>query len=91
MVTKKAVFLVDLLLEGDIKLRDGMADPLQIWNSDNDKIHSMVQTFAELLDQNILILKTLRKELVGNCKHPKRMRDKTSKGQWYCMNCNLDL
>lgn len=91
MVTKKAIFLVDLLLEVDIKLRDGMIDPSKMWNSDNDKIHSMVQTFAGLLDQNILILNTLRKELVGNCKHPKKMRDKTSKGQWYCMNCNLDL
>ena len=91
MVTKKAIFLVDLLLEGDIKLRDGMLDPSKLWNSDNDKIHSMVQTFAGFLDQNILILKTLRNELVGKCKHPKRMRDKTSKGQWYCMNCNLDL
>ncbi len=91
MVTKKAVFLVDLLLKGDIKLRDGMLDPKKIWNSDNDQFHSLVQTYAGLLEQNIRILQALKKELVGKCKHPKRMRDKTANGQWYCMNCNLDL
>ena len=91
MVSKKAIYLVDLLLEGDIKLRDGLIDPSKRWNSDNDQFHSLVQTFAGLLEQNILNLKSLKMELVGKCKHPKKMRDKLPGGQWYCMNCNLDL
>lgn len=56
MVTKKTIFLVDLLLEGDIKIRDGMLDPKKIWNSETDQFHSLVQTYAGLLEQNIRIL-----------------------------------
>ncbi len=91
MVTKKAIHLIDLLLQGDIKLRDGMLDPAKMWNSDNDAFRSLVQTWAGLLEQNITILKSIQKELHVNCKHPKKMRDKTSDGQEYCMNCNCDL
>ncbi len=91
MVTKKVIYLIDLLLQGDIKLRNGMLDPSKRWNSDNDAFHGLVQTYAGLLDQNIKILEAIQKELYTNCKHPKKMRDKTSDGQWYCMNCNHDL
>ena len=47
-----------------------------------------------LLDSDKRIIENLefiRKELVPNCKHPKKMRGRTTNGQWYCMNCNLDL
>ena len=91
MVSKKVVSLIDLLLQGDIKLRDGMRDPSKIWNSDNDVFHNLVKTFTHLLEQNIIILQAIQKELHTNCKHPKKMRDRTPDGQWYCMNCNLDL
>ena len=36
-------------------------------------------------------LELIRKELVPNCKHPKKMMDRTADGQWYCMNCNYDI
>jgi len=91
MVSKKAIYLVDLLLEGDIKLRDGLIDPSKTWNSEHDKFYSLVQTLAGLLESNIFNLKVLKNELVGKCKHPKKMRDRLPGGQWYCMNCNLDL
>ena len=35
-------------------------------------------------------LDLIRKELVPNCKHPKKMHD-TCQGQKYCMTCNMDL
>ena len=35
-------------------------------------------------------LKLILKEIVPNCKHPKKMQDKCN-GVKYCMNCNLDL
>jgi hypothetical protein len=91
MVSKKAISLLDLLLQGDIKLRDGMLDPSKSWNSDHDAFHSLVQTWIGFLDDNIKILEAIQKELHVNCKHPKKMRDKTSDGQEYCMNCNNDL
>ncbi|MCV0392100.1 MAG: hypothetical protein K5790_02270 [Nitrosopumilus sp.] len=39
----------------------------------------------------ILNLEVIRKELIPNCNHPKKMRDTTADGQVYCMNCNFDL
>jgi len=36
-------------------------------------------------------LEIVKRELIPNCKHPKKMRDKTTDGQVYCMNCNFDL
>lgn len=91
MVTKKAIHLIDLLLQGDIKLRDGMLDPSKSWNFDNDQIHSLVQTHVGLLDQNIKILETLQKELKINCQHPKILQDKDPSGQEYCLSCNQDM
>jgi hypothetical protein len=91
MVSKKAIFLINLLLEGDIKLRDGILDPSKIWNSEEDQFHSLVQTYAGLLNQNIKILQVILKEFHVNCKHPKKMRDQLPDGQQYCMNCNLDI
>ncbi len=42
-------------------------------------------------EDNVQVLKVIKKELVPNCKHPKKMRDESPNGQWYCMNCNFDL
>ncbi len=36
-------------------------------------------------------LEKILKEIQPNCKHPKKMRDRTQDGQWYCMACNMDL
>jgi len=33
----------------------------------------------------------VKEQLVPNCKHPKKMRDRSPDDQWYCMACNLDL
>ena len=47
-----------------------------------------------LLDVDRIIIENLeliKKELVPNCRHPKKMRGKAANGQLYCMNCNLDL
>ena len=35
-------------------------------------------------------LKLIRKQLIPNCKHPKKMQD-TCGGVKYCMDCNTDL
>ena len=35
-------------------------------------------------------LKLIKKEIIPNCKHPKKMHD-ICDGQKYCMQCNWDL
>jgi mRNA-degrading endonuclease YafQ of YafQ-DinJ toxin-antitoxin module len=52
---------------------------------------SFAKEFAQMKKRDIEIFIKIKKELVPNCKHPKKMRDKTLNGQWYCMNCNSDL
>ena len=42
-------------------------------------------------DQYMVVLSVIVNMLTINCKHPKKYRDKTNGGQWYCMNCNSDL
>ena len=47
-----------------------------------------------LLDSDLRIIENLeliRKEFVPNCKHPKKMSNKTTDGQQYRVNCNSGL
>lgn len=45
----------------------------------------------QMNDQSMVVLSKIVEMLIINCKHPKKYRDKTSDGIWYCMNCNSDL
>ena len=58
---------------------------------DSDDTYGVEKALMDSDKTIIENLELIRKELVTNCKHPKKMRDRTSDGQWYCMNCNLDL
>lgn len=68
-----------------------MSDPTKSWNIGTDNIKYLAKTLSDSHQDSVRILKIIKKELVPNCKHPKKMRDKTADGQWYCMNCNSDL
>ena len=58
---------------------------------DSDDTYGVEKALLESDLRIIENLELIRKELVPNCKRPKKMRDKTADGQWYCMNCNSDL
>jgi len=58
---------------------------------DSDNTYGVEKALMDSDKTIIENLELIRKELVPNCKHPKKMRDKTANGQQYCMNCNLDL
>jgi hypothetical protein len=57
----------------------------------SDGIYEIEKSFLDADKISIENLELIRKELVPNCKYPKRMRDRTEDGQWYYMNYNLDL
>jgi len=62
------------------------------WNyQEYDEATGVAKTIFEMDRIIISNLGKIRQELVPNCKHPKKMRDRTPDGQWYCMDCNLDL
>jgi hypothetical protein len=91
MTVKKALDMLDFLIEYEKKMQDAMADPTKSWNSNSDSIKKLANTLSDSHRDSVRILNMIKKELIPNCKHPKKMRDKTVDGQWYCMNCNSDI
>jgi len=61
------------------------------WNQGEEKIPEFSQQLAQVMARDVEILTQIKNELQPNCKHPKRLRDKTLDGTRYCMGCNLDL
>ena len=88
MTSKKAVQIVDMLLEKKTGLKNDLSKPENNWG--NDTAGQMVQTQLASLTNEIAWLEILKKEIAPDCRHPPEMHD-TCKGQKYCMNCNMDL
>ena len=91
MTIQKAIKILDWLIETDQKIVEGFIDPTKSWNQNFDCTKELAQTMADLKKKDIETFVMIKKELEIKCKHPKKMRDRTPDGQWYCMNCNLDL
>jgi len=87
MTVKKAINILDWWIE---QKKHGMEKLKVDWNFYDDD-HGLAKTLLNVDKITISNLETIRNELVPNCKHPKKMKDRTPDGQWYCMNCNLDL
>ena len=87
MTVKKAIKILDWWIN---QKKHGIEKLKEEWDYlDNDC--GVTKTFLNADKITISNLDMIRKELVPNCNHPEKMRDKTPDGQWYCMNCNLDL
>jgi|APSaa5957512535_1039671.scaffolds.fasta_scaffold89996_2 hypothetical protein len=91
MTVKKSLQLLDFLIDYETRMHTSMSDPSKSWNIDNDSMHKLTKTLSDCHKDNIRVLNIIKKELVTNCKHPKKMRDQLSNGQQYCTNCNLDI
>ena len=88
MVTvQKAIKIIDWWIEHK---KTTMGDFKEKWK-DSDDTYGVEKALMDSDKTIIENLELIRKELVPNCKHPKKMRDRTSNGQWYCMDCNFDL
>lgn len=87
MTVQKAIKILDWWIG---QKKQGMMKLQKEWNYSDDT-QGIAKTIFDMDKTIISNLETIRNELVPNCKHPKKMRDRTSDGQWYCMNCNSDL
>jgi len=87
MTVQKAIKIVDWWIN---QRKEGIEKLEKEWNYTNDD-HGIGKTLLDMDKTIISNLETIRKELIPNCKHPKKMKDRTVNGQWYCMNCNYDL
>ena len=83
--------MIDFLMAYEKKMQDTLADPTKSWNVGTPNIKDLAKTLSDSHQDSVHILDTIKKELIPNCKHPKKMRDKSADGQMYCMNCNFDL
>jgi hypothetical protein len=90
MTVKKALQLTEWFLERNAELQKGHIDPEQPWREEDDIARKMTSVLAEMIEQDSKVIRAIRKELIGSCKHPKKMHD-VCKGQKYCMACNMDL
>ena len=84
MTLKNGIKLIDRW----IAHREESIKKLETENIFNDS--SITKTLVDCDQRTIDNLKLIKKEIVPNCKHPKKMHD-VCKGQKYCMNCNMDL
>jgi len=91
MTVKKAIQVLDWMIQKEIKLAKGFEDSGKPWNSDFDCLRDLATTLSETKKNDILTLNVIRRELVPKCKHPEKLHDKDSDGNLYCMGCNLDL
>jgi len=85
MTVKKAIKILDWW----IKQKKIGIDKLKVDENFHDK--ELEKTILHYDKTIISNLEVIRKELVPNCKHPKKMQDVDSNGNLYCMDCNLDL
>ena len=90
MTLRKALNLIEFLINSESRLYRDMINPTKPWNVGNTSIAKLTRQLADFHKDNVRVLNIIKKELVPDCSHPKKMRD-TADGQEYCMNCNLDM
>lgn len=91
MTLQKAIKILDLLIEQQQILATGMTDPGKPWNQDFDCLKDMAKSLSENLQHQTMTLQAVKDQIIPKCKHPKKMQDRDSNGNLYCMNCNWDL
>lgn len=91
MTVKKALKIIDYVIEKKLEKKSGFLSLEQPWNQGEPNLQSLSQTFAFAIDNDIEILRILEKQLKPNCEHPKKLHDKDPGGNLYCIGCNLDL
>lgn len=88
MTVKKAIEIIDWWIGHK---KHSIEQLKEKWCSGSDKTTEVGQALLESERTEISNLEKIRAQLVPNCRHPKKMRDRLPDGQVYCMNCNLDL
>lgn len=91
MTVKKAIKILDFIIQNKDGMRNDFQNPEKSWHIGESCVSGLAYQLRDVMRKDIENLKLILKELVPNCKHPKKMRDRTPNGDWYCMNCNMDL
>lgn len=91
MTIQKAIRILDAFIVKYQMEAEDLLSPQRSWNQNFDCLKELAATMSDSKRGDAQVLRLIKKELLVNCKHPKKMRDIDPKGNWYCMNCNQDL
>ena len=91
MTTKKALQIIDYVLGRKIQAKSGFLDPEKSWNKGTDVVSGFSKQIAEIIEDDVKILRFIQEELQPKCNHPSTSRDIDPDGNSYCMDCNLYL
>lgn len=92
MANQKTSQILDCLIKKKIERRSDFLDSGHSWNQGNEKIlKDVISIISGLMQDEIDSLQIVRKQLVPDCKHPKKLRDIDPDGMPYCTGCNQDL
>jgi hypothetical protein len=98
MSVKKAIKILDLLIENKAQVKSGLVNLLHQWGPDEDVMNRNVRMIANLLKNDVDWLQGIKRQLLPEqhrtkivCSHPKKDHDIDPDGQKYCMNCNANL
>jgi len=91
MTVKKAIKILDFIIQNKDEIKNDFQNPEKSWHIGESCVSGLAYQLGDVMRKDIENLKLVLKELVPNCKHPKKMRDRTPNGDWYCMNCNMGL
>jgi hypothetical protein len=99
MSVKKAITVLDLLIENKALVKSGVSDLLQKWGYDGQDVMTRnAKMVVNSLQNDIEWLQAIKRQLLPEqhrtkivCRHPKRDHDIDGNGQKYCMGCNANL
>ena len=92
MTIQKTIKTLDYLIAIKIDMKTDFLDAKHSWNQNGGEIlKDIILIISGCMQSEINSLQTVRKQLVSDCKHPKKFRDIDPDGKSYCVGCNLDL
>ncbi|MDE1728934.1 MAG: hypothetical protein KGH81_07145 [Thaumarchaeota archaeon] len=99
MTVKKAIKILDLLIENKAQVKSGVLDLLHQWSVNGEDVMTRnAKMIVNLLQNDVDWLQGTKRQLLPEqhrtkivCRHPKKDHDTDGSGQKYCMNCNANL
>jgi len=92
MTIQKTINILDYLITNRIERKTDFLDAKHSWNQkDGQILKDIILMISGCMQDEINSLQVVRKQLVSDCKHPKKFRDIDPDGKPYCVGCNLDL
>ncbi len=80
MAVKKAIRIISWILDNKTKTVKEFYEP-KILRAKSELCTDLYRTLLQATETDIHNLLAIKEQLVPNCRHPKKMRDKTSDGQ----------